>query len=82
VRNVLLTLSLTIAIGTTAHVTSNTSARAQAGCQLSCSGVEQECKRRGTPAADCAAAYRKCLKTGVWTGPKTGVAYYTNVCKK
>jgi hypothetical protein len=81
-RNVLLTLSLTIAIGTTVHVTSNISAWAQAGCQLSCSGVQRECIRRGTPAEGCAVAYQKCLKSGVWIGPKTGVAFYTNVCKK
>jgi len=79
-RKALLILGLTIAVGTTAYVSPNiaSSAWAQA-CQNTCTNAESICKRRSS-APDCAAAYKKCLKTGTFTGPKSG-STFTNLCK-
>ena len=78
-RKVLLALGLTIAVGATAYVASNTSTLAQ-GCQGTCSNAENLCKRFSGDSAECAKAYKKCMKTGTFTGVKTGTTT-TNVCK-
>jgi hypothetical protein len=74
-----LTLGLTIAVGATAYLAANTSIWAQ-GCQGSCSNAELRCKRFSGDSAECAKAYKKCLKTGTFTGVKSGTTF-TNVCK-
>jgi hypothetical protein len=79
-RTVLLTLGLTIAVGATAYVASNTSTWAQQGCQGTCSDAEIRCKRFSGDAAECVKAYKKCMKTGTFTGVKSGTTF-TNLCK-
>jgi hypothetical protein len=78
-RKALLTLSLTIAVGATAYLAPNASTWAQA-CQGTCSNAEVRCKRFSGDSAECAKAYRKCMKTGNFTGVKNGITF-TNVCK-
>jgi hypothetical protein len=77
-RKVLLTLGLTIAVGATAYLASNAATWAQA-CQNTCSNAESLCKRSGLT-KECAAEYKRCLKTGNFTGQKTGTKW-TNLCK-
>ncbi len=78
-KKALFTLGLAIAVGATAFVASNASSWAQA-CQGTCSNAEVRCKRLTGLAAECTAAYKKCLKTGTFTGVKSGTTF-TNVCK-
>jgi hypothetical protein len=79
-RTVLLALSLTIAVGATAYVASNSPTWAQQGCQGSCSDAEIRCKRGSGDSGECVKAYKKCMKTGTFTGVKTGTTF-TNLCK-
>jgi hypothetical protein len=78
-RKVLLALGLTIAVGTTAYLASNTTTWAQ-GCQETCSNAEIRCKRFSGLAAECTAAFKKCMKTGTFKGPKSDTTW-TNLCK-
>lgn len=78
-RKALFTLGLAIAVGATAFVVSNVPTWAQA-CQGTCSNAEVRCKRLTGLNAECTSAYRKCLKSGTFTGPKSGTTF-TNVCK-
>ena len=77
-KKTLLTIGLTIAMGATAYFASNVSTLAQS-CQGSCSNSETRCKRSGL-GAECTKAFKACLKTGTFTGPR-GISW-TNVCKK
>jgi hypothetical protein len=78
-RKALLTLGLTIAVGVTGYLASNASTLAQ-GCQTTCSNAEVRCKRLTGLEKECTAAYRRCLKTGTFTAPKSGTTW-TNLCK-
>jgi hypothetical protein len=76
-RKALLTLGVAIAVSATAYV-GMTWAQ---GCQGTCSNAEVRCKRMsGQGDAACAAEYKRCLKTGTFTGQKTGTTW-TNLCK-
>ena len=79
-RKTLLTMGLTLAVGATAYVVANTSTWAQQGCQGTCSNAEIRCKRLSGDSRECVGAYKKCLKTGAFTGVKSGITF-TNLCK-